>query len=1458
MKKLTILLLLVIAVFTKSHAQLINALPGLQWTSTLPSTKHDVRYGEDWYYGVMTASDGGFVGTGYAELPDPSVAIDPTHPYNNLIKQPTAVKLDKDGKFLWETDLSDNNFSSTSQGASGYGLQIIEDNVNGYYIVFGYKVKTYGSNAYASSGHFSARLDRTTGAIDPTWGIKYYNANTLGLDAFGYIHMSLGYSWAEEIRDNLGNITGFVISSSINKFDNTGAPSGNNLDYASLHGVAIKLDANGNIDTGVNGFVEASTPGALGFKFLGVGVFAGPAAGFLVRNTQLSYATVDYSSPGVVNGFVFTGSENESPSVYQNDAPYSRNACLYKTDLQGNIIWTKNFDATIPNYTDDFTTDNNPCPANNIKTADEVGAYVEQITPGGDFIMVAQFNKFVKTDASPCINNRVTDQGFYQTDPAVIRFDPSGNFKWAINIPNSTGIDFFNPLKLINNNTEAIVGGSYAHPTDNTVMPQITKLNIASATTPIIEWTHQYMDYANNQQNVCLFGLDYTLDNGYVMAGNDDAGLKTIPNGQDEDYSMMKTFDECSSLQPYDITDPTFIININTTVNWNSSHKVLGAVRINTGGVLNIIGGATTIEFADTKLTGVPTHIEIYGNGKLNVNGATLTSISACPNSMWDGIQLFGNGNAAAQTVNGQPKVTLASAKLTNARLGIANGMDISPAGPSPYSSGGIVIANSSIFLNNFIDVNFLDYASPLVNGNEPNNKSYFRGCTFISNNFLNDPTYVGSINTGNVGRLLTNTHVILNGVKGVAFIANIFKTDLTAIGGIAFNTNKRSIGIKSNNSTFNIYSTCLTQDICGNCTGYNTPNTFENLRYGLYAQSTNPLKNFTINNANFTNCYSSLYQSGINYSTITKNKFEINTTIPSAGGGKACAYNPISCGNYFYYATNSSGFTHQENDYKVTSTQKVLGTIFNACGNAANESYHNKYTSCYVGHQTQQTNGSTSVGMNGLQIKCNQNVTTKQYDIAQTSGVIGQQGQCLGVDVSTPANNTFSHFQTTPPSDINGYTGGGFAYKYTPAPINGIQDPIYKTANVIKTGCLSLGNFVYNTQTCPSKLNPDCGTGGGPPLIAKLQATATNNKQIADNLAAILKQNLAAGDAPSLLVAINGGMSDGNLKNLLVSKSPYLSDAVMIAYLQKTSSPPPGNIKEVILANSPVSTSVKAVLDNMNLPNGIRNQINAGQVGTSVINQKIQEIAYYNFNKDIAVNDIVTYYLNDTLTPYAYENIIKWLEWNNTIKTKYDLIFATADRGNFIRAQQVIDSVAIVTNNAPHVQFMQQHKNLKATHKTWKELKTNTSLKTQILSIANDSLSPLFTNAKAALTEAFTNMENYEVIESISSNNARLGNNTTIQEQSSVYDSKLLNITAYPNPFNNSVSDELDERETDNAIEIKLLELASGKLISKQTSTKGMDVIQFNTENLANGVYMINVSNHGISISNTKIINIR
>jgi hypothetical protein len=93
------------------------------------------------------------------------------------------------------------------------------------------------------------------------------------------------------------------------------------------------------------------------------------------------------------------------------------------------------------------------------------------------------------------------------------------------------------------------------------------------------------------------------------------------------------------------------------------------------------------------------------------------------------------------------------------------------------------------------------------------------------------------------------------------------------------------------------------------------------------------------------------------------------------------------------------------------------------------------------------------------------------------------------------------------------------------------------------------------------------------------------------------IKTTLAEGDAQQLLNLIATGTS-GQIKNGLLAKSPYLSDRVLVAAVNKQL--PAGELKEIILPNSPVTPQVMDALNAVSLPNGIRSEINNAQTGTS------------------------------------------------------------------------------------------------------------------------------------------------------------------------------------------------------------------------------------------------------------------
>lgn len=926
------------------------------------------------------------------------------------------------------------------------------------------------------------------------------------------------------------------------------------------------------------------------------------------------------------------------------------------------------------------------------------------------------------------------------------------------------------------------------------------------------------------KQQECMYKISQTQDGGYTISGNSS-------HNYDDNY-LVKLFSDCNLTQNYTINEPADLTITSNTAIWNSSQKVIGSVHVKSGAILTITGSSTVIEFADSKLTGIQTNIFVELGGKLIVkNGATLTSIlaSTCPGSMWDGIII--GGSSLKQIAGNQGWVTLSSnCKIENARKGVY----LSRVTGNPIASGGILQASNATFRNNYIDVEFTPYIAPLNNlGNEPNNLSYFKSCNFIGDAVLNDPSYTLIFG----GRLTTDKHVILREVKGIRFTGNNFKTDLTSLGS-NYSTLSRSYGIYSINASFNVHPDCsIINTTTGECAG--TKNNFENLYHGIYAQSSNPLKSFTVNLTNFTNCYASLYQGGINYSKVTKNNFIINTTIPAPQyplclGG--------TCPNYFNYANQCSGFTYQENTFTVTGNQQVIGSLFNASGTGNNLSYRNTYTGLKLGTQTQQINGVNSTST-GLQIKCNQNAGVSASDITSTSGVIPKQGFCG--TLQSPANNIFSHNGISEGDIKVASSANSFIYSHSVNPPAGLQVPLnYTTTKVATIGCGG-GSFDYTTS-CPSKLV----TGNS---VNFQKSLVISYGQLAD----IAKQVLTNGNESSLYIAISSAMSAGNLKNALTNPGPYLSDGVLIAYLQRTATPPPGHIKDVVITNSPVTQPVKNVIDNLNLPNGIRNQINAAQIGTSTRAQQETVVQSYEAQKQLAINDGISLLMTDTTIANVYAEMESFLILDNTLKGKTDLTNLYISNVDYLKAQHLIDSLISLPELVKYATMLQHYNELQQQNKTWEELQNDAQLSNDITTLASDSLAAGFANARSVLAMV-NGAQNYDLIEDFVENgNLR---STSIQNSADSVISTInndLKLNVYPNPFKDEINVRINYPINPANSRLQLMELATGKIIAEQIVGFKQSFV-FNTAQLANGVYLVVLKGENVSPSYVKVIHLK
>ena len=165
----------------------------------------------------------------------------------------------------------------------------------------------------------------------------------------------------------------------------------------------------------------------------------------------------------------------------------------------------------------------------------------------------------------------------------------------------------------------------------------------------------------------CMYKITEAPDGGLLVDGN-------TSNNQDDSY-LAKLFPDCQSRQAfttlptsnfsYDASEDKYTLTSNYTL--SSSATIHGRIVIPAGKQLTINGA--TVHFADSRQLDRPTGIIVAPQGKLLVNNnATLTSLSTCPNSMWDGIQVLGDP-AAVQSPSIQGVAIIDHSTISKSRV---------------------------------------------------------------------------------------------------------------------------------------------------------------------------------------------------------------------------------------------------------------------------------------------------------------------------------------------------------------------------------------------------------------------------------------------------------------------------------------------------------------------------------------------------------------------------------------------------------------------------------------------------------------------------------------------------------------------------------------------------------------------------------------------------------------------
>jgi hypothetical protein len=662
----------------------------------------------------------------------------------------------------------------------------------------------------------------------------------------------------------------------------------------------------------------------------------------------------------------------------------------------------------------------------------------------------------------------------------------------------------------------------------------------------------------NRKKAECMYSIESDQFGGLFVCGNSSHNM--------DDYYTAKLYSDCQNNFSYSILDQIDNeILISTDTTWNSPQTVIGTVKIPSGKTLTITN--TIIEFADSKIVGIPTKIVIEPGGKLEIINATLKSLSQCELALWDGIEVQGSPNQPQLAVF-QGKVYLNNSTINNARTALSTkamlGLNLIDWG---HTGGGILQINESNFNNNQRSIEMMRYQAVNSNGSPTTDASYVYRSEFKT---LNNIKEYGIVPT---------THISLWDINGIKILGNKFTSQLNSI-----NPNENGIGVYAINSKFVLDEFCTsiqTQGIPCPIANSNI-SLFEGLYCGVYVNNTFDFSSAKFKNITFSNNLYGIRLEGAHNNDISSCIFN----IPNAQIPKKSKY------AFGIYALQSSFKVNQENIFQKTGIT-LNGSVSHAknVGVFIQDSELSSGIAQITGNTFNNLDVSIQLaGKNNAIIDCNSfEHATSGVDIHVANGSlnnqyftnINQQSQTL-----LPISNQFisSCIQPKIISNTN------LLWLYLQ------KDPY---PNEIIQSCTQ-GNVVVvpysGEQACPFYLENYTEIE----LVEKINYLIN---EIHD-----LKEIARLGSREELIELINNSCSDiTSIKDTLLTHSPFLSDAVQKEILKSCYSFL--DKKEILEWNMPLSDDVKYSVINSTLPYWIKLLLisNDGKTPLEELKQEIE-----------------------------------------------------------------------------------------------------------------------------------------------------------------------------------------------------------------------------------------------------------
>jgi hypothetical protein len=701
--------------------------------------------------------------------------------------------------------------------------------------------------------------------------------------------------------------------------------------------------------------------------------------------------------------------------------------------------------------------------------------------------------------------------------------------------------------------------------------------------------------------------------------------------------------------------DP-MIISSNTT--WDSYMRIDRSIEVNSGVTLTLAENARILMPTDAKII-------VHRGGELVINGGTLTA--ACSDGLWQGVEVWGTTNLSQSTAGAQGKIIIENGgTIENAVTAVFLSKSNGSGGYTAGYEGGIIQTNDAHFINNRTGVRFFPYRN-VVSGLEMDNLSYFHNSEFLTDAELADES-------------VPEKFIYLDGIKGINVKGCSFSNSRSEE---EASMSDRGIGIFSYDASFTVSWFCESSYPCEDPDS----STFTNLNYGIQAFDVYSTRTFEVNHSGFYNNLTGIYLKFINYAEIIFNDFELYNVSLFHGP------NDIFGGLYLDECT---GYTVEENNffnddqYDPQNEIRSIGITVNESRDNLNMIYRNTFNRLHMGILAQNRNRGLYT-YTGLKIECNV-CTNNEGDFAVTGdgsslnqGISRYQGAYVYNDITAPAGNLFTHAGNNDPySDFNNTISSSriYYFQHTGSSQNLWELVYFPTQTITK---YEYGTYPGYEESCPSNYSLGGGNKKSSPIVMgeeELKSRMNFMEEHRDSTANALSLWIDAGNTPQLNYVVESSTVPQSLDifDELISDSPYLSDSVLSTSIEKQDVLINAMIRDIMVAN-PHGVKREELVEALkqrvpSVPEYMMAEIMAGLDSLSVKELREGEIAWYEQERDLAFNKLISIYLKDTLLSSAEDSIISLISNHGNLNSHYYLATRYLEQGDAFSAFLILNSV--------------------------------------------------------------------------------------------------------------------------------------------------------------------------------------